>query len=249
VNQARLIFVPDRVVDLTPAAVGLAFESLDLETDDGGRVTGWYVPGPGDDVPVILVCHGNAGDIADRLDLLRAFHAMGFGSLIFDYRGYGDSPGRPTEDGTYRDARAAARWLGQVRRVPAARTVVYGRSLGGGVAARIAAELQPAGLVMDSSFTTLPELAGALYPLLPARWLCRLKYDNVAALQELRCPVLVAHSRQDEIAPFRLGKKLFEAAREPREFVELAGNHNAGGLEYDVRYQESFAAFVRRCMQ
>ena len=135
--QSRLLYFPQREIVATPAAVGLAYEDVRLRTSDGVEIAGWWVPG--DSLRAVLFFHGNAGNISGRLPTLRLFHELGFGTLIIDYRGYGNSGGRPTEQGTYRDAEAAWRWLTETQGIPPERIAVFGRSLGGAVAAHATA--------------------------------------------------------------------------------------------------------------
>jgi hypothetical protein len=229
--QGRMVFLPHlpgRALDATPEAIGLDYEDAVIETADGERLHGWFVPA---DTArgTLLFFHGNAGNISHRLDSLAIFNRLGLDVLMVDYRGYGQSSGEPSEAGTYRDARAAWDWL-VARGVPPGRIVVFGRSLGGAVGAWLAgqADVSPAGLIVESSFTSGTDMARRLYPWLPARLITRLKYpvrDHVAAATS---PVLVIHSRDDEIIPFDMGRALFDAAPEPKTFFELRGDHNAG---------------------
>lgn len=231
--QDRLAYYPEmgRELELDPGDYGLDHTPLTLTTTDGESLDAWFFPAPQSDA-VALIFHGNAGNMTQRLDTIAMFHRLGYGVLIFDYRGYGRSSGRPSEDGLYRDAVAAWEHLTRERGIAPARIVLFGESLGGGVAAWLAAKLdqseQPGALVLASSFTSAPELAADLYPWLPTRGLVRLRYDTRAALATIRCPVLIAHSSDDDIIPFHHGQALYEAAGEPKVFLELAGGHNEG---------------------
>jgi len=244
-NQSRLLYLPlTRTVSHTPAAIGLAYEPVLLTTADGLRLAGWYIPPPEEGGGVILFCHGNAGNIGHRLDSLRIFHRLGWGVLIFDYRGYGESEGRPSEAGTYLDSEAAWRYLVEARGVGEERIVFFGRSLGGAVAAELAGSRRPAGLIVESTFTSVPDMAAILYPWLPIRLLSRFRYDARAAIAKVRCPVLVVHSRDDEIIPYGHGEALYRAAPEPKTLLSINGDHNAGFLLSGARYQEGVAAFL-----
>ena len=231
VLQGHLIYFPDvgRQILLTPKDAGLAYEALWLTTEDGVRIEAWYVPAPAARGAALLA-HGNAGNISHRVDYALMFHRLGYSLLLFEYRGYGRSEGKPSEEGTYADARAAWRHLVAQRGFPPERIVLVGESLGGAVVARLAAAERPGALVLASCFVSVPELAAELYPWLPARWLARYRYDALEALGRVSSPVLIAHSRQDDIVPFRHGERLFAAAREPKAFLELAGGHNDGFL-------------------
>lgn len=229
--QPRLVYYPqvERYNPGTPRDMGLDFEPVTLATADGEKLSAWWVPaaqGRG----AVLICHGNAGNIAARLDYLKMFHRLGYSSFIMDYRGYGASTGEPSEEGTYRDAEAAWRWLTAERGVKAGDVVVLGESLGGAVAARLAARNAPRALVLASAFTSIPALGADIYPFLPARLISRFSYDTLGALKSVKAPVLVAHSREDDIVPFEHGKALFAAADEPKRFLEMSGGHNEAFL-------------------
>jgi fermentation-respiration switch protein FrsA (DUF1100 family) len=239
--QSRLLYFPQREIVATPAAVGLAYEDVRLRTSDGVEIAGWWVPG--DSLRAVLFFHGNAGNISGRLPTLRLFHELGFGTLIIDYRGYGNSGGRPTEQGTYRDAEAAWRWLTETQGFPPERIAVFGRSLGGAVAAWLADQHTPGALIVESSFTSVPALAAELYPWLPARLLSRFRYATESVLPRVDAPVLVVHGRGDEIIPFRHGERLYAAAREPKAFLEIPGGHNDWGNPA-AEYREAIGAFL-----
>lgn len=227
VFQSRLVYFPVRALAATPAAVGLRYEDVRLESTSGNTLHGWYVPGT-ENARTILFLHGNAGNISDRLDSLEVFNRLGLNVLIIDYSGYGDSTGRPSEQQTYDDAMTAWRHLTVTRGLPPGRIVVFGRSLGGGVASWLASRVTPAALILESTFTSVPDLAKKYYPIVPIRWLARIRYDSLSRMSSLRCPVLIAHSRDDELVPFAHGRALFAAARAPKDFLEFKGSHNAG---------------------
>ena len=244
-GQGRLVYFPEpgREIRATPGDLGLAYQNLTLETGDGERLHAWFVPHDKARGAVILL-HGNAGNISHRLDYVAMFHRLGLSTLIFDYRGYGRSTGKPSETGLYRDADAAWKYLVAERGIAAGRIVLFGESLGGAVAARLAAQERPAALVLASAFTSVPDLGSELYPWLPIRWLARMRYDTRAALRSVTCPVLVAHSPQDDIVPFRHGQALFAAAAEPKEFLETAGGHNQAFLFARPDWVDVFAGFL-----
>jgi len=244
--QSRLLFLPNlpsRAVERSPSAVGLAYEPVDLVTSDNIHLDGWFIPAP-EKRGVILFCHGNAGNISHRLDSLLLFHRLGFSTLIFDYRGYGRSQGRPSEEGTYLDAEAAWHYLTRERSTTPSRIILFGRSLGAAVAVHQAAVNTPGALIVESSFTSVPDIAAGLYPFLPARWLSRLDYNVQQQLQRVSCPVLVVHSRDDEIIPFRHGRALYAAANEPKQFLELRGGHNDGFLLTGQTYVQKLDCFL-----
>jgi hypothetical protein len=247
VFQAHFVYfpnLPSRQVDATPADIGLAFEAVNLDTVDGETLAGWFIPAPAAR-GTLLYLHGNGGNIGHRLDPIEVFHRLGLNVLIIDYRGYGASSGKPSEEGTYQDALAAWHWLTQHQHIEPQRIVFFGESLGGSVAAWLAARHAPAGLVMYASFTSVPEMAQALYPIFPASRLARYRYDTRAALGNVNCPVLILHSPEDEIIPFSHAQALLEAAHEPKRLVELRGGHNDALLVSRETYARAVGAFLQ----
>ncbi|MBN1558483.1 MAG: alpha/beta hydrolase [Lentisphaerae bacterium] len=247
-RQGRYVYFPDREIGLTPEALNMAYDDVVLQTQDGVRITGWFVPGAPDGALkrrlTLLFCHGNGGDIGDRVGSIKVFHDMGFDVFIFDYRGYGHSTGRPSEHGTYLDAQAAWNYLKGTRSVAPQDIVVFGRSLGGAVAAWLAEQVNPGALFLESTFTSAKDMAQRMFPLLPGRLLCRYDYNAVDRVGRVRCPVFVTHSREDEMIPFRHGERIFEGAREPKAFCELTGSHNAGGFDIHPDCRQALAAFL-----
>ena len=245
--QAKYVYYPDRQLAATPAAAGLVFEDIAVTTEDGETIDGWFVPCTTDGSPAeytIFFCHGNGGDMGDRIGSLHTFHRLGFNTLIFDYRGYGESTGTPTEDGTYKDALACWDYLVDERGIRPANIVVFGRSLGGGIASWMAARANPGALVLESAFASAPAMAAVMFPFLPTRLICRFKYDSEAAVAAVQCPVLVAHSRRDRTCPFSQSQRIFAAANEPKLFVEMQGGHNDGGLDSNPQYQATLKRFL-----
>jgi len=243
--QARLVYFPQmaREIAATPKAYGLAFESVTLVTDDGEKLAAWWVPAPSP-AGSVLIFHGNAGNISHRLDYLTMFHRLGYSSLLVDYRGYGESTGSPSEEGTYRDAQAAWRWLTIDQNVAAEDVVLVGESLGGAVAVWLAAQVRPRALVVTSSFTSVPDLGAQVYPFLPVRVICRFSYDSLDKVRAVRAPVLIAHSRDDDIIPFSHGRALFDAAPEPKAFREMRGGHNDGFIFMREDWVKQLGAFL-----
>jgi fermentation-respiration switch protein FrsA (DUF1100 family) len=245
--QPQLIFYPSRALASTPDDWGINYQDVQIGTDDGLALHGWWIPAarPRSDPPqVLLFFHGNAGNISHRGDSIAIFSELGLDVLIIDYRGYGHSDGSPSELGLYRDADAAWRWLTQERGVPPNQIVLFGRSLGGAVATRLAAGTQPAGLIVESSFDHLASLARTHYPLLSRLVPLRYEFPVAEKLASVRCPVLVLHSPEDRIVPYQLGQRLFAAASAPKRFVRLSGGHNDGFLRSQPQYQEALAAFL-----
>lgn len=245
-NQSRLLFLPNmpsRELIMTPARYGLAHEDVRLETEDGVALHGWFVP-VADATRTVLFFHGNAGNISHRLDSIAVFVRLGLQVLIIDYRGYGASAGKPSEIGTYRDATAAWRYLTVTRGIDSERVVLFGRSLGGAVAIELATRVTPGALIVESSFTSVPEMAAELYPLLPVRWLARLHYRSLDRISAVACPVMVLHSEHDEIIPFAHGRQLYQAAPEPKAFFAMRGGHNDGFVASGEDYLQALRQFV-----
>lgn len=243
--QDRLVYFPERTLTATPTQAELAYEPVRFLTADGISLSGWFIPAP-NARGTLLFCHGNAGNISHRLESIRQFHQLGLDVFIFDYRGYGESEGVPSEAGTYRDAEAARRYLVEERQRVPARIVYFGRSLGAAVASQLATRHPPRALIIESAFTSVPDFGAEVYPWLPIRWLARLQYPTREYLRSLHVPVLVVHSRNDEIIPFRHGEALYAAANEPKELLEIHGGHNDGFLVSGARYTGGIEAFLRK---
>ena len=243
VFQSRLVYFPMRVLAATPAAVGLAYEDVLLDAGNGATVHGWYLP-THENARTLLFLHGNAGNISHRLDSLRLFNELGLNVLIIDYSGFGQSSGTPGERQTYEDARLAWQYLTDTRGVAPERIVIFGRSLGGGVATWLATQETPGGLILESTFTAVPALASKYYPIFPVRWLARIRYDNASRLPTVRAPVLIAHSRDDELVPIAHGRELYALAREPKSFLEMRGGHNVGFMVTGQSYRTGLARFI-----
>lgn len=247
--QPKLLFRPFTEMIATPADWGLAYEDVWLTADDGAQLHAWFLPASARrnrSPHTLLFLHGNAGNISHRAASLAIFADLGLDVLIVDYRGYGQSGGRPSEDGLYADATAAWRWLTHTRGVAPADIVVFGRSLGGAVATELSARVQPGALIVESSFTDVESMARLHYPLLTLLMPLRYRFPSAEHLARVRCPVLVLHSPDDGIVPFAHGEALYAVASEPKRFVELLGGHNEGFLDSQPRYQQELAAFLDR---
>jgi fermentation-respiration switch protein FrsA (DUF1100 family) len=222
------VYHPNRDLTATGAELGRPFENVLFQAGDGVALHGWFFPANTNSVRAhlaVLLCHGNAGNISHRLQTCATLLATGVNVFVFDYRGYGRSQGRPSEEGTYRDAQAAYQWLRQ-RGFAGANIVAFGESLGGGVAAELAVREPVGGLVLQSTFTSIRDVGAELFPWLPVRWLSRIHYDTRSKLPRLRVPVLVMHSPADELVGIHHGRANFSAANEPKLFWELRGDHN-----------------------
>jgi hypothetical protein len=241
--ENRLIFYPSAELLATPQRARLGFDDVAFTTEDGVDLHGWWIPARHERA-VLLFFHGNAGNIGDRIDSIEIFHRLGLTVFIIDYRGYGRSLGRPSELGTYKDAAAAWRYLATERGVSPDRVVVFGRSLGAAVATKLAVEQPPRALILESAFTSVPDMAALAFPFLPVRFLARTRYDNLGRIGDIHCPLLVIHSRDDEIIPFAQGRRLYQAANEPKRFLEINHGHNDGFLLSGSLYTDGLAAFL-----
>jgi fermentation-respiration switch protein FrsA (DUF1100 family) len=242
-SQDSLMFVPSRAVTATPQAVGLRFETWKIPTADGETLAAWFIPAPNPQ-GILVYCHGNGGNIGNRVPYLPIFHSLGLSVVLWDYRSYGQSTGRPSEAGLYQDADAVMGYLQQQHSIAPTQTVIYGESLGGGVASYLAAQYPVRGWVLAGTFTSAVDRAAELYPFLPVRWLARSRFDTRARLPQITAPLLVLHSVDDEIIPIHHGRALYAAANPPKTLVELTGDHNNGFLDNALAYREALAAFL-----
>ncbi len=250
--QERLVFLPHmpgRELETSPAMLKLDYEDAWIETSDGEKLHGWFVPAIGAR-GTLLFFHGNAGNISHRLQSLLIFNQLGLDVLMVDYRGYGQSSGEANEQGTYLDAQAAWDYLVDRRGVAADRIVIFGRSLGGAVGAWLAAQpgVEPAGVIIESTFSSGEDMGRRLYPVLPVRLITRIRYPVREFVTGIRAPLLVVHSRDDEIIPFDMSKTVFEAANEPKTFFEMGGDHNAGFWISRERYVPELQRFFEEVL-
>lgn len=242
--QFRLVYHPQKTIEATPSGAGLQYEDVTFQTEDDIKLHGWFVPADSAALTV-LYFHGNAGNISGRLETIQLLHRLGLNVFMFDYRGYGKSQGRPSEEGTYRDAQAAWNYLRSEQQLADSTIVIMGRSLGGAVAAWLSARESPAASIIESTFTSAPELGSDLYPWLPVRWLIKYEYNTLEQLKQIESPVFMAHSRQDQVVPFHHGRALFEAANQPKTFIELRGSHASGFWDTGAKYREGLKQFLR----
>ena len=232
------VYHPTRDAEYTPDDVGRVSEEVWLKTPDNLRLHAWFFAAE-QSAPraryVMLFCHGNGGNLTSRPGYYRAILETGVSLLAFDYRGYGRSGGEPSEAGTYTDAATAYQWL-RTRGFAPERILVWGESLGGGIASQLAATERVGGLVLQSTFTSIPDIGAELFPWLPVKLISRIKYDTLSRLPDIPCPVVVMHSRADTTIGFHHGERNFAVAREPKAFVEIGGDHNDALLANRAAY-------------
>lgn len=225
--QRCLVYFPHRDYLLTPRDTGLAFDEVFLTTEDGTQICAWLVPAAAAEAPTVLYLHGNGSNLGDLVQLACGFHELGFTFAAVDFRGYGKSAGNPTEAGLYQDGKAAYRWLTS-KGIPPSRIFIYGQSLGGAVAAWLAAREPSAGLILEGVFPSLHASARHHYFFLfIPEAAVRDRFPTAENAAKAKCPVLVVHGEKDMIAPFDFGKRVFAAAREPKFFCPVPGaGHN-----------------------
>jgi fermentation-respiration switch protein FrsA (DUF1100 family) len=245
-GESRMLYVPggSRRLLEPPAELGLDVRKVTVTASDGVRLVSWAMPVDGGSGYWLLICHGNAGNISEagRPYHYAGLRGLGLSLLAFDYRGYGESEGAPSEGGLYRDADAAYHYLRDTLHVPAERIVIFGHSLGSAVAVELASRMPAAGLILDGALTSVVERAQELFPYAPVRWIAASRYPSIERIRALRLPKLFLHARSDEVVPIAHGRRLFEAAVPPKRFVELRGTH---GDSFDVDSAAYFGAIGR----
>ncbi len=245
--QSRMIYFPSRTVSITPREANLEYEDVNLIAEDGVRVHGWFIPTEGARA-TLLFCHGNGGNISHRMESIMQFRELGLSVFIFDYHGYGLSEGKPGEQQTYMDAEAAWNYLTEEKGLPADSIIIFGRSLGGAVAVWLAREHRAGALIVESSFTSVPEVAWHYYPFLPVKLLARFQYNSLERIRHIDVPTLFIHSPDDDIIPYKFGRRLYEAAGNPKQFLEIGGTHNDGFLTCEAAYLKGLDEFLAHCL-
>ncbi len=241
------VYHPSTELDVRLGDVGIAGEEVWLITEDKVRVNAWYFPAPKDSPRAryaVLFAHGNGGNISHRLDLYRLWHGAGVNFLAFDYRGYGLSAGKPSEKGTYQDAKAAYDWLLSKGFAPE-NIIVLGESLGGGVASWLATEHKVGALVLQSSYTSVPDLGTELFPHLPVRLLASIHYNTIERLPKIKVPLLILHSRSDTLIRFHHAEKNFKVANNPKVLHEVVGDHNETLFAGAEMYKDGVEKFLK----
>lgn len=238
VVQDRMFYYPTKDFAASPDDYDLKFQDVFINASQDETIHGWYFPHPenSESTKTVLFCHGNGGNISHRLETVIFLLERGVNVMMFDYRGYGRSSGRPTETNTYDDAKAAYDWLISEKSAQPSDIIVFGRSLGGAVAVDLASNVSCGGLIVESSFDSATEMAKGYFPFLPAWLLIKYKYDSISKISNVNCLKLFTHSAADDLVPFERGKSLFEAAAEPKDFYEISGRHNERTYLDDLGY-------------
>lgn len=244
-KQDSMIYFPEREITHTPKNINLLYDDATFTTRDGFTISGWYIPAK-EDKGTVIFCHGNAGNVSHFLEHIKVLNSLHLSVLTFDYRGYGRSDGAPSEEGTYLDAEAAWDYLTVEYGKTPQDIIVIGHSLGGAVAVELAVRKKPAALIVESSFTSLPDLAANLYPWLPARYISKYQYTSINKVSSISCPKLFVHSPDDEIVPFEHGSALFKNASEPKDFLLIRGGHNDGLILSGKIYSDGLMKFLEK---
>lgn len=243
--QHKLLYHPVREHHATPNRYYLQHQEVYFPNATGQKLHGWFFPNPRATY-TLLLCHGNAGNIADRLSLVQFFLQVPLQIFLFDYQGYGKSEGSPSEEGTYRDVEAAWKVLLETLHIPRERILVMGRSMGGPIASYLAAQQQPTALLLESTFSSFRDVGKHHFPLLPS-FLARFRYPTSQYVQAYRGPLLSLHSPHDQVVPFYLGEKIFREAKMPdKHFVRLNGGHNDNYLRSEQIYLGAVRALIQR---
>ena len=224
IRQRSFIYFPSTVKPVKPDNV----EEAKVVTSDGLDLYGWYIPPKsGKNMPVIVFFHGNAGNLEGRVAHVREYINAGYGVLLCEYRGYGGNPGKISEQGLYADGHAFIKWLHDKKNIDYRQMVIYGESIGSGIAVEMATHYLVSGLVLEAPFSSLVDTASYHYPLIPVRFLLKDKYLNFKKIGKIHAPLIILHGKLDGIVPFALSQKLFNAASEPKKFIEFpTGSHN-----------------------
>lgn len=242
--ERLLVYHPTSLLTSDPGDVGLRYQDIQLITDDGVKLHGWFVPREGARATA-LAFHGNGGNIGHRVEWIRLLHDAGVAVLIIDYRGYGRSEGAPFEEGLYRDARAAYRWWERERKPLGDKLIIAGESLGGAVAVHLASEVSPVALVLQSAFTSIDEMAKTMFPIGLLRPLMKVQFNSAGLIARISCPKLIIHGTRDGIVPFRMGRLLFDLSSEPKEFYAVPDAGHNDLLEIaDREYGRRLTAFL-----
>jgi len=237
------VFFPTHDMSVSPSVMGLPWDDVYFKSKDNVMINGWFFKNP-DALSTLIFAHGNAGNMSDRLFKVKFFYDLGLNVFIFDYRGYGKSKGRPSEAGIYLDAQGAYDYLQSLGAVNMNNIILYGASLGGTVVIDLATHRKAALMVVESSITNAQDMAKIYYPFVPS-FILSLKFDSIDKVRQLSIPKLFIHSPEDQVVPYWIGQKLFEAAGEPKEFLKTQGGHNDGSITAEPLAAEEFIRILK----
>ena len=242
-QQPFMVFYPYETLVESPKDWSMDYEDVSVNTSDGLQLHGWYIPKPGAS-KTILFFHGNGGNISHRGESIKIFRDLGLNVFIIDYRGYGNSQGSPSEEGFYEDSRTAWKYLTEQKSIKPEDIIIFGRSLGGAVAVRLASDVSSSALIIESTFTSANDMAGELMPFVSNFIVFRYQFNSIGRIKSIKQPLLVIHSFEDEIIPFKFGKRLFNEAEQPKVFAEISGDHNNGFLKSKDVYENALRSFI-----
>lgn len=240
--ERRSLFFPMKDVTSDPGTVGLEYEEVYFDTIDKKRLNGWFIPNS-DAKYTVIFSHGNAGNIAHRISKIAILHGLGLNIFIYDYRGFGKSEGSPSEKGLYKDARASYRYLTEEKNIPKENIILYGESLGGAVTVDLAREIGPRAVITDEAFTSIQDMTKIAYPGVP-HFVFSSRFNVAGKIKDITCPKLIIHSIDDEIVFYRLGEKLFNEAKPPKEFLQIRGTHTTAFLDSRERFSQGVGSFL-----
>lgn len=240
--ERRSIYFPMKKIEFTPQKVGLVYKDVFFNTEDGVVLNGWFIPAKAAKVTTLFL-HGNAGNISHRFEKIQIFHDLNLNVFIFDYRGYGKSSGSPSEIGIYRDAKAAYDYLISKEDIGKDEIILFGESLGGSVAIDLASKEEVKAIIVESTFSSAKEMARRIYPFIP-KFFITSNFDSAKKIKGIHAPKLIIHSVDDEIVPFDLGQKLFEAAPPPKVFLKIRGGHNTAFFDSEQEVKKGIRSFI-----
>lgn len=239
--QKSMVFIPSKKMGYTPKNIGIDFKELTVGTN---KLNCWWIPVKEEGAKTVIFCHGNAGNISHRLDTVDFYHnVMKCNLIIFDYSGYGKSGGNVGEKACYKDSQEVYDYVTKTLKVDSKNIIIHGRSLGGAVAIDLAVNRKCAGLVMESTFTSIPDMADDMVPIFPIQWFVRIKFDSIDKIDQLKVPILLIHSEEDEVIPYAMGEELFEQAKKPKFWLKISGDHNGGWIESQKVYSKGMKDF------
>lgn len=239
--QSNLVYFPSKNMDVNPKTIGLEYEPVTFRSSNETKLFGWFIPKKDANI-TLLYLHGNGGNISNRLNSIEIFNSLNMNIFIFDYQGYGQSEGSATEKNTYDDAMRAWEYLLN-KGTKAENIIIFGRSLGGAIAANLASKVEPKGVILESTFTSVKEMVSDVYPFVPSA-LIYFKYETKEYLKDINVPMLVIHSENDDIVPFKHGEAVFKSANKPKTFLKISGTHNQGFLESKDIYVDGLKSYL-----
>ena len=241
--QKSMVFVPSKAVKFSPADININFEEIQLGEN---KLNCWWIPVKNKHAKTVIFCHGNAGNLSNRLDTVAFYHkVLNCSLMIFDYSGYGKSGGKVGETQCYKDVRVVYDYVIDELKVKPEDVVIHGRSLGGAVAVDLVKDKPCAGLIMESTFTSVPDMADEMVPIFPIQWFISIGFSSIDKIDKVEVPLLLIHSKGDEIIPYKMGRSLFKKANEPKFWLEISGDHNGGWLESEKVYSKGMQDFFK----